>query len=370
MRCKEQTITFYPDIHSEKTMTEVFPETRLAFETSGSTAVATAAANFAIEDGKSYIVEFDDVLHEIVAASGALVNDLFRVTVADGVMAVSIEQAGSHTVRVITCTTHVCKMPEEYLPEGSGGGDASMAELKANGQIGYTETQEVEAIPEQTIEVAMNEDLGAPVAIVAPAYDFTGVSKVRVLFDGVEYICAPVEGNFGNQVFGGGEDTGEPFFYCYADSEDRAAAGFFIAAEGTHTVSVTAISELVQPMSAKYLPVVKLTTAISSGDTQKLDLSETEHAELYAAVRAGSPVAIRLRFDGCAHSDFTAIFELTGNDGNVFNLRYGSASFNNSTTNGQLTLSIDTIFCLIFVSSSEAYLTFNDFSATVPVAAS
>lgn len=130
MRCKEQTITFYPDIHSEKTMTEVFPETRLAFETSGSTAVATAAANFAIEDGKSYIVEFDDVLHEIVAASGALTNDLFRVTVADGVMTVSIEQAGSHTVRVITCTTHVCKMPKEYLPEGGGGGGADGRGLK------------------------------------------------------------------------------------------------------------------------------------------------------------------------------------------------------------------------------------------------
>lgn len=142
------------------------------------------------------------------------------------------------------------------LAECAGGGGGSIDELKANGQIGYTETQEVEVIPEQTIEVAMNEDVGAPVAVVAPAYDFSGVQKVRVLFDGVEYICVPANGIFGNQVFVGGEDTGEPFVYGCVDSTDPSSAGFFVAAEGTHTVSVTAISEVAHPMDEKYVPPI------------------------------------------------------------------------------------------------------------------
>ena len=82
MRCKEQTITFYPDIHSEKARTEVFPETRLAFETSGSTAVATAAANFSIEDGKSYIVENGLNEGDIIIAEGAgLMKDGLEVEI-------------------------------------------------------------------------------------------------------------------------------------------------------------------------------------------------------------------------------------------------------------------------------------------------
>lgn len=243
MRCKEQTITFYPDIHSEKTMTEVFPETRLAFETSGSTAVATAAVNFAIEDGKSYIVEFDDVLHEIVAASGALTNDLFRVTVADGVMTVSIAQAGSHTVRVITCTTHVCKLPEEYLPEGSGGGGGASV-LGDDGKI------KKEHLPEGYPYVTRQE--GYVLEECQPFYDeesgvFAGTTSFSVLenglnctvnVNGTDYECVMSEyledgvlfgyalGNLGAMAGDESLMTDEPFVVLAYTPETAAAQGF------------------------------------------------------------------------------------------------------------------------------------------------
>lgn len=257
MRCKEQTITFYPDIHSEKTMTEVFPETRLVFETSGSTAVATAAANFAIEDGKSYIVEFDDVLHEIVAASGALANDLFRVTVADGVMTVSIAQAGSHTVRVITCTTHVCKLPEEYLPEG-GGGVTSWNDLTDRpfgeevAKHSFIEPMDLSFTNGQTS--AMDATFGTAVKNKG---GFVEGETYYVSIDGEEYECIGVYNSSGVTNKG-------VWLYPVGDHNVRVEISmmtswhtlFAPVSDGYHNVDIFTSSKTVTHLDEKYMPTL------------------------------------------------------------------------------------------------------------------
>jgi len=128
--------------------------------------------------------------------------------------------------------------------------------LTNNGQIGYDEFAETEAIPMQTIEVAMNEELGLPIAFISPGYNFDGLYEAKVLWDGVEYVCTPTSsggalGNIG--IIGEGEDTGEPFAIAY-DAE--SGMSFVISSEGTHTVRVVAVSKITHKMDKRFLPMI------------------------------------------------------------------------------------------------------------------
>lgn len=320
-------------------------------------------ANYAVRyetkgKGKEKNMTNTEYLMAIAAEVGVNVDEL-PDTLETTLLKAIIEKSGGDTSALpdnLKSTLYTA------LAECAGSGGGSIDELKANGQIGYTETQEVEAIPEQTIEVAMNEDLGGALAIVAPAYDFSGVQKVRVLFDGVEYICTPLEGGFGNTALLGGEDTGEPFFYAPADGYNPSSAGFFVAAEGTHTVSVTAISELVHPVNAKYLPVINLTTAVPDFEGTRVTLSEAEHAELYAAAKTGVPVAIRLHFADTAMATETLVFELQ----DLFNGSYDFLSnkiFVVSVSSGWIDMIFNT--CTISLSSDAATLSYKKYEKPV-----
>lgn len=111
--------THYPDIHCETILTEVYPEKRLKFTGEADAAVASAAVDFAIEDGKTYIVSIDREDYEAVAASGEVKTDRGSISTEAGQMTVKLDakEAGSHTVRVTTSERTLCKIPEDFLPE-------------------------------------------------------------------------------------------------------------------------------------------------------------------------------------------------------------------------------------------------------------
>ena len=117
--------THYPDIHCETILTEVFPEKRLKFTGESDAAVASAAVDFAIENGKTYIVSIDREDYEAVAASGEVKTSRGSLSTEAGQMTVKLDakEAGSHTVRVTTSERNLCKIPEDFLPEHLQFGD-------------------------------------------------------------------------------------------------------------------------------------------------------------------------------------------------------------------------------------------------------
>lgn len=121
--------THYPDIHCETILTEVFPEKRLQFTGEADAAVASAAVDFAIEDGKTYIVSIDREEYEAVAASGEVKTSRGSISTEAGQMTVKLDakEAGSHTVRVTTSERNLCKNPDDFLPEHLQFGDGAKA---------------------------------------------------------------------------------------------------------------------------------------------------------------------------------------------------------------------------------------------------
>lgn len=254
MKNNVHTLTFYPDVHCEKIMTEVFPEERLEFVASGGAAVASAPADFSVEDGKSYIVKFDCVDHEVEAANGAIANDVFSISVSGGQMSVSIAAAGSHTVSVTTCEKNICKMPEEYLPEGSGGGVSSWNDL--TDKPFYSEVSVEEVLAEQEYTQAYSGEgiyLGYELPLV-------GGAEYVVTYNGMEYKCIAFSepynskthvllGDYGELL--GGESTGEPFVI-------EALIGFgetiIHADDLTFTISISQKAETIKTIGPKYLP--------------------------------------------------------------------------------------------------------------------
>jgi hypothetical protein len=82
-----------------------------------------------------------------------------------------------------------------------------------------------------------------------------------VTFDGKEYICTCYEdnGNCIGNVFVAyegtfGEDTGEPFFYYWYDSDNYGMCARY---EGTHTIAIAIEKVNIQKIDPKYLPKVE-----------------------------------------------------------------------------------------------------------------
>lgn len=140
---------------------------------------------------------------------------------------------------------------EYFLKQaGSGGGggggvqsdwnqtDDTAADFIKNKPFG---DEVVEIMPERELSGA-NED-GMYVAPIDPSL-FTG-NEIRLIiaFDGVEYICDPVDIGigypiFGNQKYCGGEDTGEPFALMVAAGVD---AVMFMPDEEPHDISIRGV---------------------------------------------------------------------------------------------------------------------------------
>lgn len=109
--------TNIPCAYSEEHLTELFPTTCLCFEASGSSAVATAAVDFAIEDGKTYLVTLDLIEHECIAADGAIRLGNLSISAAAGEMTATLPAAGHHHLRIIVVEEKVTPLPAKYLPE-------------------------------------------------------------------------------------------------------------------------------------------------------------------------------------------------------------------------------------------------------------
>lgn len=112
---KRHVQTFYPDAHTEKIYTEMFPEQRLNFNDSGE---ASVAADFVLEEGQHYVVCFDRVNYELEVSGGVIANDLFSIFVDGDQMTVRVASAGTHTVRLTVCEEVVQEIEGKYLPDG------------------------------------------------------------------------------------------------------------------------------------------------------------------------------------------------------------------------------------------------------------
>ena len=125
----------------------------------------------------------------------------------------------------------------DYMPEGYPKKSVETATL----------------MEEQEVEFASSYG-GTYAAQLIDALDIAKGQTYSVNWDGTEYECVCVDdGNssyLGNRsIFGGGDDTGEPFLYISADNVfvtlDTAAS---------HTISVKTAGGVITPMAEEFLP--------------------------------------------------------------------------------------------------------------------
>lgn len=157
-------------------------------------------------------------------------------------------------------------------------------------RVAFSEIKDVAIIPEQTVEIAMNEDIGLICAAVS-TFVPTENEKIKVVWDGVEYNCSSGDGFFGNtSILGEGEDTGEPFVYLV--SED--VGYIFCAEEGTYTISVSVRKNVVaKQLDFKYLPTIDLDYFITFNEGEEV-LPDNIHKQMIECCKLGLPICLRM----------------------------------------------------------------------------
>lgn len=157
------------------------------------------------------------------------------------------------------------KKREEAMEEGpgtpsGGGGQADWnaqegeAGYIANKPFGYEDSWLLQETEVTT--VSMPEAGGLCMAMFTLAKAVEVGASITICFNGVDYAYEYSEsGMYGNQVFMGGDDTGEPFFFSSADTQ----GGVITAQEMTATVSVK--EKVLKPLEAKYIPSEVITPA-------------------------------------------------------------------------------------------------------------
>lgn len=170
----------------------------------------------------------------------------------------------------------------------------AIKELAKNGQVGSSQEVEVEIVPPQTVTVAINPELGAQIDIITISQIASVDNKVRVIWDGKEYICtATVDHYWGNLGLVGGEDTGEPFLFGGAiDNSDISLGGYLIAGEGNHSICAYEIKDSITPMSIKFMPKIELSTEIPYGVTNAVAFTQEETRQILAAYRKRMSIMI------------------------------------------------------------------------------
>ena len=117
---------------------------------------------------------------------------------------------------------------------------------------------------EQAVEFALSD--GFYMTPITNAFEIVVGQTYTVKWDGTEYECVgvvyhsmPTLGNL--SIFGGGDDTGEPFVYAYNASQ---AAGQFYTLDtsASHTISVKTTEETVTPMAEEFLPTNTKNTTV------------------------------------------------------------------------------------------------------------
>ena len=136
----------------------------------------------------------------------------------------------------------------DYMPEGYPS--------KAMGTVTLLEEQELAFTLSDSFYMAQ----------ITNAFEIVVGQTYTVKWDGTEYECVgvvyhsiPTLGNL--SIFGGGDDTGEPFVYAYNASQ---AAGQFYTLDtsASHTISVKTTEETVTPMAEEFLPTNTKNTTV------------------------------------------------------------------------------------------------------------
>lgn len=136
------------------------------------------------------------------------------------------------------------------LPEPMTRDEVNLYNLCQSHSFGTGETY---LLPETELTFEMNEDLGAPMAMISLAYEMEVGNTYTVSFDGVEYTCQAIQGGAGGSALGnlgafGGDDTGEPFLIA----ED---GGMFVIPLNGASSAVMSIKGVVDvPVEYKYAP--------------------------------------------------------------------------------------------------------------------
>ena len=108
----------------------------------------------------------------------------------------------------------------------------------------------VTVMEEQEVAFALNEGIYG--ARLTEAFEIVGGQTYKVSWDGTEYECVCFAFNSGYalgnpSIFGGGDDTGEPFLYM-------SGAFGTLDTSASHTISVKTTAETVTPMTYDYMP--------------------------------------------------------------------------------------------------------------------
>ena len=120
----------------------------------------------------------------------------------------------------------------------------------------YKDKETVTLMEEQTVSFTVFE--GNTISQAAsPVYiDLDADSTYIVKFDGIEYECVVKQADFGlfigNGLFGGKEDTHEPFLYGILGSEQ--GAWLYHGTEKNHTISVVMSRIGIQKIPKKFIP--------------------------------------------------------------------------------------------------------------------
>lgn len=196
-----------------------------------------------------------------------------------------------------TTTTVVKTIPPKYLPEG----------------IGYSE--EVEVLPETTVEIDTETGAGA----LVEAIELSVGKNYIVRWNGTEYNCTaqyyfvPIdeEGNTVNAgvIVGnvdmvlGGEGTGEPFVVVNFFPEFAAEAGVSSAIEafdGSATVTLSITEVVYHPILEHYVPYafpyyIDLSFAINEDGTIASGTCNETVSRLEAMYRSGRTLVLRFK---------------------------------------------------------------------------
>ena len=236
----------------------IFPEAQLPVENEAEGYMVVPG--FIPEVGQTYEVKWDGTVYTCTAATvesyvalGNLTGDNNGVPFVIfyspdfgnvGSMAQDRNLGINHTAEIKSEIVH--KIEPKYLPEG----------------IGYIETSEGIWLEETTYEF----NASGSYQMATPDGKIIDGTTYKTIWNGVEYshVAQTIEQEgvtyiaFGNLVFGGFEDTGEPFYVAYAPDFGICGVGIINQPDDgstvTATFSIVEIVDVVHKIEPKYLP--------------------------------------------------------------------------------------------------------------------
>lgn len=179
-----------------------------------------------------------------------------------------------------------------YNPiEVSQAASQVLDKLRKSGAVGHTEISQ-NVLLDGVFEVPEVES--GPSAFECRYLEIKVGDNVTVKWNGVQYTCVAfdIEGSigFGNlAVMGADINTGEPFLFSNAVYEDDTSAGIFLTYEhGSVTVTVSVTTEIVHPITPKFLGEVVL-PVVEIADITAITLEES----LAITSLGGRPIIVK-----------------------------------------------------------------------------